>query len=57
MPVPPPPPPPLLDGSQMIHEMKLKTVGVCFGHQCFAHAFGRHNEDDSGQDTFRKNST
>ena len=57
MPVPPPPPPLLLDGSQMIHEMKLKTVGVCFGHQCFAHAFGRHNEDDSGQDTFRKNST
>ena len=49
MPVPPPPPPLLLllDGSQMIHEMKLKTVGVCFGHQCFAHAFGRHNEDDS----------
>lgn len=23
-----------------IHKMKLKTLGVCFGHQCFAHAFG-----------------
>ncbi len=23
-----------------IHEMRLKTLGVCFGHQCFAHAFG-----------------
>jgi len=28
-----------------IHRMNLKTVGVCFGHQCFAHAFGTHNEN------------
>lgn len=23
-----------------IHTMRIKTLGVCFGHQCFAHAFG-----------------
>ncbi len=23
-----------------IHRRRLKTMGVCFGHQCFAHAFG-----------------
>jgi GMP synthase-like glutamine amidotransferase len=23
-----------------IHRMRIKTLGVCFGHQCFAHAFG-----------------
>ena len=28
-----------------IHKMRLKTMGVCFGHQCFAHAFGTHKED------------
>lgn len=28
-----------------IHKMRLKTMGVCFGHQCFAHAFGTHGED------------
>ena len=25
-----------------IHLMKLKTLGVCFGHQSFAHAFGNN---------------
>lgn len=29
-----------------IHKMGLKTVGVCFGHQCFAHAFGAHHDVD-----------
>ena len=31
-----------------IHHMRLKTLGVCFGHQCFAHAFGTNA--DSGDD-------
>jgi len=32
-----------------IHHRRLKTMGVCFGHQCFAHAFGP-SEDHIGKE-------
>ncbi len=32
-----------------IHRRRLKTMGVCFGHQCFAHAFGS-SEDRIGKE-------
>ena len=33
-----------------IHEKRRKTLGVCFGHQCFAHSF-RSSADDSDRGT------
>jgi hypothetical protein len=31
-----------------IHQKQRKTLGVCFGHQCFAHSFGMVENDQVG---------
>ncbi|KAL3790638.1 hypothetical protein ACHAW5_004205 [Stephanodiscus triporus] len=37
-----------------IHEKRRKTLGVCFGHQCFAHSF-RSSAKDSDHSTSEEN--
>lgn len=35
---------------QEIHEKQRKTLGVCFGHQCFAHSFGYQERESTDQE-------